>query len=169
MPRGSRPVPAGMSLARDLLSALEHAHARNIIIRRIVPTTLMLDVSGRGVVTDVRHANTCMAFEATETTQTATPFCAPEVRAGGVGEPASDVYAVAANLYYALTGQEPAADGATLRPPRKLRAAVPAAVERVLLRALRPKPGDRSHTATQMPHDPAVDAPRSHHPPPPPH
>src|SRR5213075_67014 len=40
MQRGPRPVPAVMSLARDLLSALEHTHARNIIIRRIVPTTL---------------------------------------------------------------------------------------------------------------------------------
>ncbi|HYR32195.1 MAG TPA: serine/threonine-protein kinase [Gemmatimonadales bacterium] len=164
MHRGSRPVPAVMSLARDLLSALEHAHARNIIIRRIVPTTLMLDVSGRGVVTDLRHANTCMAFEATETTQTATPFCAPEVRAGGVGEPASDVYAVAANLYYALTGQEPAADGAALVPPRKLRAAVPAAVERVLLRALRAKPGDRYYTATEMLEDLVVDAGGFHEP-----
>jgi len=121
-------------------------------------------VSGRGVVTDLRHANTCMAFEATETTQTATPFCAPEVRAGGVGEPASDVYAVAANLYYALTGQEPAADGAALVPPRKLRAAVPAAVERVLLRALRAKPGDRYYTATEMLEDLVVDAGGFHEP-----
>src|SRR5690349_5316016 len=164
MQRGPRPVPAVMSLARDLLSALEHAHARNIIIRRIVPTTLMLDVSGRGVVTDLRHANTCLAFAATETTQTETPFCAPEVRAGGVGEPASDVYAIGANLYFALTGQEPAGDGAALVPPRKLRAAVPAAVERVLLRALRAKPGDRYYTATEMLEDLVVDAGVFHEP-----
>ncbi len=164
MHRGPRPVPAVMSLARDLLSALEHAHARNIIIRRIVPTTLMLDVSGRGVVTDLRHANTCLAFAATETTQTATPFCAPEVRAGGVGEPASDVYTIGANLYYALTGQEPVTDGATLVPPRKLRAAVPAAVERVLLRALRTKPGDRYYTATEMLEDLVADAGVFHEP-----
>src|SRR6267142_1563497 len=127
MHRGPRPVPAVMSLARDLLSALEHAHARNIIIRRIVPTTLMLDVSGRGVVTDLRHANTCMAFETTEATQTATPFCAPEVRAGGVGEPASDV-------------------------------------ERVLVRALGTRPGERYFTATGMLEDLVVDAGVFHEP-----
>ncbi|HMA40149.1 MAG TPA: hypothetical protein VKP10_08740, partial [Gemmatimonadales bacterium] len=54
MRRGPRPIPSVMSLVRDLLGALEHAHARGIIIRRIVPTTLILELSGRGVVTDLR-------------------------------------------------------------------------------------------------------------------
>lgn len=164
MRRGPRPVPAVMSLARDLLSALEHAHARNVIIRRIVPTTLMLDVSGRAVVTDLRYSNTCLAFVESDHSQTTTPFCAPEVQAGGVGEPASDVYTIGANLYYALTGQEPAGDSAALVPPRKLRAAVPAAVERVLLRALRTKPGDRYYTATEMLEDLVADAGVFHEP-----
>jgi hypothetical protein len=32
--RGPRPIPVVHSLARDLLGALEHAHAAGIIIRR---------------------------------------------------------------------------------------------------------------------------------------
>src|SRR5258708_7126693 len=73
MHRGSRPGPAVMSLARDPLSALEHAHARNIIIRRIVPTTLMLDVSGRGAVTALRHATPSIALQPPQPTPPAPP------------------------------------------------------------------------------------------------
>src|SRR5205823_2889496 len=70
-------------------------------------------------------------------------FVAPEVRAGGTGEPASDVYTVAAIVYYTITGQEPDPDPAKLIPPRRMRPAVPAVLERVLLRALQSRPGDR--------------------------
>ena len=66
MRRGPRPIPMVMSLARDLLSALEHAHARGIIMRRIVPTTLMLDLSGRAVITDLRYANWCLELVAAD-------------------------------------------------------------------------------------------------------
>ncbi len=49
--RGTRPIPAAMSVVRDLLGALEHAHAHGIIMRRIAPTTLMLDLAGRAIIT----------------------------------------------------------------------------------------------------------------------
>src|SRR5439155_1652171 len=86
------------------------------------------------------------------------PFAAPEVRAGGTGEPASDAYAVAAIVYYALTGQEPDPDPAKIVPPRRLRPAVPKALERVLLRALQLQPADRYFTATEMLEDFVSDA-----------
>ena len=58
--RGPRPIPTAHTLVRDLLSALEHAHARGVILRRIVPLTLMLEVSSRAVITDLRYANWCL-------------------------------------------------------------------------------------------------------------
>ncbi|MGH7700907.1 MAG: protein kinase domain-containing protein, partial [Gemmatimonadales bacterium] len=122
--RGPRPIPAVMSLVRDLLSALEHAHARGVIVRRIVPSALLLDISGRGVITDVRYANRCLDVVPPGAVPGAACM-APEVREGAAGEPASDVYAVAAVVYYALTGQEPAPEPASLAPPRRLRPAIP--------------------------------------------
>ncbi len=162
MRRGPRPIPSVMSLVRDLLGALEHAHGRGVIVRRIVPTTLIVELSGRAVITDLRYANWCLAHVPADDPAQATPFAAPEVRAREPGEPASDVYAVAAIVYYALTAREP--DSTALAAPRALRATIPMAVERVLLRALRATPGERYQTATEMLEDFVSDAGHFHEP-----
>ncbi|HXM38490.1 MAG TPA: serine/threonine-protein kinase [Gemmatimonadales bacterium] len=157
--RGPRAIPTCLSLIRDLLSALEHAHARGIIMRRIVPTTLMVDTAGQGVITDLRYSNWCLPYvQAAPPGDAAEAYVAPEVRAGEPGEPASDVYTVTANIYAALTGQPPDLDPARIVPPRQLRPAIPAAVERVVLRALSPAPKDRYYTATEMLEDFVSDA-----------
>jgi serine/threonine protein kinase len=162
MRRGPRPIPSVMSLVRDLLGTLEHAHARGIIIRRIVPTTLLLEISGRGVITDLRYANWCLSHVPSEDEAQRSTFVAPEVRKGEPGEPSTDVYAVAAIVYYALTGTEPAAESPP--PPRSLRPAIPQAVERVILRGLRPEPRQRYFTATEMLEDFVADAGVFHEP-----
>ena len=162
--RGPRPIPTAHTLVRDLLSAVEHAHARGVILRRIVPTTLMLEASGRAVVTDLRYANWCLPNVPTDDRGAGGNFVAPEVRAGEPGEPASDVYAVAALVYYVLTGQPPDADPTRVTPPRQLRPAVPAALERVLLRALHAAPNQRYYTATEMLEDFVSDAGVFHEP-----
>lgn len=155
--RGPRPVPTVLGLVRDLLSAAEHAHARGVIMRRITPATLMLDLSGRGIITDLRHASWCLAYEQADDLD-ATAYAAPEIRGGGPGEPTSDVYTIGAILYHALTGQAPAALPPEIVPPRELRAAIPAAMERVLVRALHADPRDRFLTATEMLEDFVADA-----------
>src|SRR5207253_2449920 len=134
--RGPRPIRTAHALVRDLLGAAEHAHARGVILRRIVPLTLMLEHTGRAVITDLRYCNWCLPNVPPEERGAGGAFVAPEVRTGSPGEPRSDVYGVAALVYYVLTGQEPDLDPARITPPRQLRPAVPAALERVLLRAL---------------------------------
>src|SRR5438067_1880233 len=59
---------------------------------------------------------------------------------------------------YVLTGHEPDPDPARITPPRQLRPAVPAALERVLLRALQGAPSARYYTATEMLEDFVSDA-----------
>src|SRR5205814_382250 len=156
--RGPRPIPTALTLVRDVLGAAEYAHARGVILRRIVPLTLMLELSGRAVITDLRYANWCLPNVPPEERGAGGAFVAPEVRAGGPGEPASDVYAVAALVYYVLPGHEPDADPARVVPPRQLRPAGPAALERVLLRALQAAPASRYYTATEMLEDFVSDA-----------
>ncbi len=152
--RGPRPVPAVLGMARDLLDGVEHANVRGVVIRRILPTTLMLDVSGRAVITDLRYANQVLPAVAIPDSRDNFPFLAPEVRGGEPGDPGADVYTVGAVLYYAVTGAPPAEPAA---PARKLRPTCPAALERVLGRALEPDKAKRYPTAGGMLEDLASD------------
>src|SRR5690348_16629778 len=56
---GPPPPPTALGLVRDRPGAAEHAHARAVILRRIVPTTMMLELSGRAVITDLRYCCWC--------------------------------------------------------------------------------------------------------------
>src|SRR2546426_7039551 len=112
-------------------------------MRRIVPTTVMLALPARRVITDLRYANWCLPHVPPADAAGGGPFVAPEIRDGAVGEPASDVYTVCALVYHALTGQEPDPEPEKILPPSRARPAVPAALERVILRALAPRPADR--------------------------
>jgi eukaryotic-like serine/threonine-protein kinase len=145
--RGPRPIPSVMGIARDLLDGLEHAHVRGEVVRRILPSTLMLDVSGRAIITDLRYARGVLSAVAIPDAPANFPFLAPEVRRGERGDPGADVYTAGAVLYYAVTGTAP---GEPLRPPREIRPTCPAAIERVLLRALGREPKDRYLTAGEM-------------------
>ena len=156
--RGPRPIPTVHGLARDLLGALEHAHAYGIIVRRIVPPSLLLSNTSRGTVTDLRFCSLALPEIPTTEQPTGLPFLAPEVRDGHVGDPTSDVYTAGAILYYAITATTPPLDPAALVTPREIRSVIPAALERVILRALDPDPDERYLTAAEMLEDFASDA-----------
>jgi serine/threonine-protein kinase len=156
--RGPRLIPMVHALARDILGALEHAHAAGIILRRIAPGSLLVGPTGRGTVTDARFANWTLPAVPPGTRPTALAFMAPEVRAGAVGEPAADVYTAAAILYLAVTGQEPPLETRVIPRPTELRPNCPRTMERVILRGLRPAPGDRYLNAVEMLEDFASDA-----------
>jgi serine/threonine-protein kinase len=83
---------------------------------------------------------------------------APEVRDGGVGDPAADVYTAGALLYFAVTGRQPPLDPRQLRRPTELRPTCPRTIERMIIRALQPVPEDRYLTAAEMLEDLASDA-----------
>jgi eukaryotic-like serine/threonine-protein kinase len=156
--RGPRPIPLVHTLARDILSALEHAHGYGIIVRRIVPPSVLLSTAGRAIVTDLRFCSLTLPAIPPGTVPTALNYMAPEVRDGAPGDPTSDVYTAGALLYVAITGQEPPLDTRAIRRPTELRQATPRALERVILRALQPAPDDRYLTAAEMLEDFASDA-----------
>ncbi len=156
--RGPRPFPTVHTLARDILTGLEHAHAHGIIVRRIVPASLLLNLAGRGTVTDLRFCNWTLPVIPPGEEPSGQPFMAPEVRGGTPGDPASDIYTAGAILYFAVTGHEPPLDPLALKPPSELRTNCPRTIERILLRSLRPAPDDRYLTAAEMLEDFASDA-----------
>jgi len=151
--RGPRPIQGVLQLARSLVAALEYVHTQHIVVRRLAPSTVMIDAAERPYITDLRYANVLLDVVAPDPDRTKEPFVAPEIRDGGAGEPGSDVYSAAALLYFAVTGKPPALVPSELIPPRKLRESCPAALERVILRALRREPQERYLTAVEMLND----------------
>src|SRR5688572_24194727 len=156
--RGPRPIPAVHALARDLLSGLEHAHSHGVIIRRVVPASLILSAAGRGTITDLRFSSWTLGALPPEVVPTQQQFMAPEVRDGAAGSALSDVYTAGAILYYAVAAQEPPLEPSAIQPPSRYRPNCPRALERVILRALRPAPNDRYLTAAEMLEDFASEA-----------
>jgi eukaryotic-like serine/threonine-protein kinase len=156
--RGPRPIPVVHTLARDLLGALEHAHANAIIVRRIVPASLLLSTAGRSMVTDLRFCSYTLSAIPPDVIPTGQAYMSPEVRDGASGDATSDVYIAGALLYVAITGQEPPLDPSKLRRPTELRPACPRAIERIVLRAMQSAPDDRYLTAAEMLEDFASDA-----------
>lgn len=156
--RGPRPIPAVHVLARDLLGALEHAHARGIIVRRIVPSGILITLSGRGCVTDLRFCNLTLPEIPAGEMPSGQSFLAPDVRNGSPGNPTSDIYTAGAILYYAVTATVPPLDASQIVPPRAIRSIVPAALERVILRALEPDSRHNYLTAIEMLEDFANEA-----------
>jgi serine/threonine-protein kinase len=156
--RGPRPIPMVHTLARDILGALEHAHGYGIIVRRIVPPSVMVSTAGRATVTDLRFCSYTLPAIPPGTVPTSMAYMAPEVRDGAAGDVTSDVYTAGALLYVAITGQEPPLDSTQLRRPTELRPACPRAIERIILRALQPAQDDRYFTAAEMLEDFISDA-----------
>jgi serine/threonine protein kinase len=156
--RGPRLLPTVLTLARDLLGAVEHAHANGIIMRRVVPGAVLLSPAGRGTITDIRFCSYTLPAVPPGEIPFWPMFMAPEIRDGGVGDPTADVYTVGALLYFAVTGQSPPLEPAEIRRPSELRPTTPRAIERIVLRAVRPRAEDRYLTAAEMLEDLTSDA-----------
>jgi serine/threonine-protein kinase len=148
--RGARPLQEVLQLARDLLSALDYAHSEGVIVRRLVPTGLMVTGAGRAIITDLRWSNPVLPYAGPDLDPGAEPFLAPETRGGRPGDPGSDAYAAAAVLYFAVTGEYPPSNPVEIPPPTTLRPTCPRALERVVMHALQADPVRRYLTIEEM-------------------
>lgn len=148
-PRSWQAIVAVLVQAGDGLAA---AHAVGLIHRDFKPDNLLVDELGRARVSDFGislvgcadlHRADASAQDRAAITQTGalvgTPaYMAPEQQRGGAIDARADQYAFAITLHEALLGYRPGEPG----PPSAPRA-VPAAVRRLLARALATEPADR--------------------------
>ena len=105
--RPGLPLHEAIRYARETCEALEYVHAQRVVHRDVKPQNLIR--GERGVVlVDFGIAREA-AGAATLTVGAGTPgYMAPEVAAGGLASPRSDVYGVAATLWALATGRPPA-------------------------------------------------------------
>jgi hypothetical protein len=134
----------------DVLDGLLAAHRAGILHRDVKPSNCFLTADGRVKVGDFGLAKSLAGGAHLTRTGTflGTPlYASPEQIKGQPVDPRTDVYSLAATLYYLLAGKAPFEGGDALavmaqavseRPPplRGLRPDVPPGLERVLLRGL---------------------------------
>jgi serine/threonine protein kinase len=145
MAGGPLPSQEVEQLAQPLLQALAVVHAAGQLHRDLKPDNVFLTNDGRVVLIDFGAARGFNAQGPSQQTRIVTPGYAPleQYAAQANVSPATDLYALAATLWHALSGQMPPAAtdrvmGAALPPlpastPAKLRQALSAALEMKIL------------------------------------
>ncbi len=142
-----------ITLILDVIEGLTEAHQHGVIHRDVKPSNCFLEVGGRVKIGDFglskslasdSHLTKTGAFLGTPL------FASPEQVRGDPLDPRTDVYSVAATLYYLLVGRAPfegGSAGSTMArlvsdpapPMRGLRPEISAALDRVVLQGLERK------------------------------
>ncbi|QBD79039.1 hypothetical protein EPA93_24860 [Ktedonosporobacter rubrisoli] len=149
----------------QLASALTYAHEQGIIHRDIKPVNVLLDRSGRPILSDFGIAKVLASTHDQLTRPGAgvgTPeYMSPEQCQGGAVDGRADIYALGVMLFEALTGRTPflgdnypalAHSHIYEMPPRPraLNPAIHPAIEHVILKALMKNPQNRYQRASDM-------------------
>jgi eukaryotic-like serine/threonine-protein kinase len=160
------PIEDSITIATQVLSALEYAHRHGIIHRDVKPENILLQ-DDQAVLADLGIARAIDVAGEERLTETGlavgTPaYMSPEQAAGERDlDPRSDVYSVGAVLYEMLAGEAPFT-GPTAqaviarrltenpRPLRSIRSEIPSQLERTILKALARSPADRHRTAGDL-------------------
>ncbi len=148
-------------IVQEIGAALDYAHSRNVIHRDIKPGNIMLDKTGRAVLTDFGLA--LLSDVGTRGEIFGSPlYIAPEQAISSRNVvPQSDLYALGVVLFYMLTGDVPFGGDDPMEialrhvsdvppPPSTLNPALSAEVDAVVLHCLKKEPRDRYQTGAEL-------------------
>jgi len=106
--RGPLPVAEATRVLREVAWALAYAHAQGVVHRDVKPDNILLESSGRAMVTDfgIAHVHASGLTEVGEVLGTA-EYMSPEQASGEQVDARSDLYALGVVGYYAMAGRLP--------------------------------------------------------------
>jgi serine/threonine protein kinase len=148
-----------LSVARQLASALDHAHSRGIIHRDVKPENVMIDRRGMIKLTDFGLAKPIEELSKGRTIVCGTPYyMSPEQIEGRDFDHRTDIYALGVTLFRLFSGKLPFTEGnifaqhSFCEPPDPctINPAVPRAAGDAILKCLAKKPDDRPASALQV-------------------
>lgn len=115
MHAGRMPAQRVVKILRDVATALDYAHRRNILHRDIKPGNFLLseEEEGRAYLADfgiARALDSVSTLTRTGSVMASIPFAAPESLSGGSIDHRSDIYSLGCAVFQLLTGKTPFAD-----------------------------------------------------------
>jgi serine/threonine-protein kinase len=158
---GRLPEDKAVQIAHELCSGLHAAHAQGIVHRDLKPSNVMLDGRGRARITDFGLAALASAVDPADVGAGTPAYMAPEQLLGQEVTVRSDVYALGLVLHELFTGRPAFESAGVADSLRRRREATPdtlsrtlggldPAVERVIVRCLRPDPLQRPSSAAAV-------------------
>jgi len=150
---GRLAVKLACDLVAGALQGVQAAHDQGVVHRDLKPDNILLTLEGIPKVTDfgIAHVdNLAMPLTRTGTVMGTLAYMSPEQRTSARDADArSDVFAMGATLYVAITGKEPFDIFAT-NVQDELLSGIPDAVAAVIRKACQYRPDDRFASATEM-------------------
>jgi serine/threonine protein kinase len=155
-------IKRALRIMEQVASALDAAHAADVVHRDIKPSNILLDENDKAVLTDFGLVLR-PSVETTMGTAFGTPrYIAPEQAiSSNKAVPQSDIYSLGVILYEILCGDTPFSGDSPMEialshisdpppAPRSLNKAIPAAVEKEVLKALEKEPERRHRSASEF-------------------
>jgi serine/threonine protein kinase len=162
------PIERSVAIVLRILSALHHMHNHGVVHRDLKPENIVLDAEDNVKIIDFGIASCTgarrLTFGKLSQVMGSPDYISPEQVKNKRGDARSDLYAAGVMLYEMLTGETPfhsanpfAVMNARLvtppQPPSEINPDIPAALERIVLRALERDPKRRYSTAQEFADD----------------
>ncbi|MDQ0299085.1 serine/threonine-protein kinase [Salibacterium salarium] len=164
--KGPLPLEQAVDMMEQILGAISHAHANDIVHRDMKPHNILLNSDGNAKVTDfgIARAATAATITHTNSVMGSVHYMSPEQAKGGVITTKSDIYSLGVVLYEMITGTLPyTGDSAVsialkhlqepIPNPSKQRPGLPQSLENVIVKATAKNPEDRYDSVAEMHQD----------------